>query len=45
MTAIRHARAVITVTKLRAVHPWVRVGVVVFRNDSIGIDARGVALR
>ena len=26
----------ITVTKLSFLHPWVRVGVVVFRNDSIG---------
>jgi hypothetical protein len=32
---------VITVTKLSILHPWVRVGVVIFKNDSIGIDQRG----
>ena len=32
-------------TKLSFLHPWVRVGVVVFRNDSIGIDRRGEPLR
>ncbi len=45
MTATRDARSVITVTKLSILHPWVRVGVVVFKNDSIGIDRRGDALR
>ena len=35
----------ITVTKLSFLHPWVRVGVVIFRNDSIGIDRRGEPLR
>jgi hypothetical protein len=45
MTAVRDARAVITVTKLRILHPWVRVGVVVFKNDSIGIDRLGDLLR
>ena len=45
MTATRDARSVITVTKLRLLHPWVRVGVVVFKNDSIGIDRRGDPLR
>ena len=35
----------IRVTKLSILHPWVRVGVVVFRNDSIGIDRRGDPLR
>jgi hypothetical protein len=45
MTTIRDARTVITVTKLKILHPWVRVGVVVFRNDSIGIDRRGDPLR
>ena len=29
MTATRDAVGVITVTKLRTLHPWVRVGVVV----------------
>lgn len=45
MTTNRDARKVITVTKLRILHPWVRVGVVVFKNDSIGIDRRGDPLR
>lgn len=45
MTAERDAHVVITVTKLRILHPWVRVGVVVFKNDSIGIDRRGDVLR
>ena len=36
---------VITVTKLRMLHPWVRVGDVIFKNDSIGIDRRGDPLR
>jgi hypothetical protein len=45
MTATRNAADVITVTKLRILHPWVRVGVVIFRNDSIGIDRRGDPLR
>ena len=45
MTANRDARYVITVTKLSILHPWVRVGVVVFKNDSIGIDRRGDPLR
>ena len=45
MTATRDAAFVITVTKLRVLHPWVRVGVVVFKNDSIGIDRRGEPLR
>jgi hypothetical protein len=36
---------VITVTKLSSLHPWVRVGVVIFRNDSIGIDRLGEPLR
>jgi len=31
----------ITVTKLSVLHPWVRVGDVIFKNDSIGIDRRG----
>jgi hypothetical protein len=45
MTTMRNAVGVITVTKLSFLHPWVRVGVVIFRNDSIGIDRRGEALR
>jgi len=45
MTGTRDARVVITVTKLSILHPWVRVGVVVFKNDSIGIDRRGDVLR
>jgi hypothetical protein len=45
MTATRDAVGVITVTKLRTLHPWVRVGVVVFKNDSIGIDRCGQPLR
>jgi hypothetical protein len=45
MTAARDAVGVITVTKLRTLHPWVHVGVVVFKNDSIGIDRRGEPLR
>ncbi len=45
MTATRDARVVITVTKLRNLHPWVRVGVVIFKNDSIGIDRQGEPLR
>jgi hypothetical protein len=45
MTARSDARIVITVTKLSILHPWVRVGVVVFKNDSIGIDRRGDPLR
>ena len=45
MTATRDAADVITVTKLRILHPWVRVGVVIFKNDSIGIDRRGDPLR
>jgi hypothetical protein len=32
---------VITVTKLSILHPWVRVGVLIFKNDSIGIVQRG----
>jgi hypothetical protein len=36
---------VITVTKLKILHPWVRVGVVIFKNDSIGFDGRGDVLR
>lgn len=45
MTTAQDAVAVITVTKLSILHPWVRVGVVIFRNDSIGIDRRGDPLR
>ena len=45
MTATRDARVVITVTKLSILHPWVRVGIVVFKNDSIGIDRRGDPIR
>ncbi len=45
MTATRDARVVITVTKLSILHPWVRVGVVIFKNDSIGIDRLGDVLR
>ena len=45
MTAARHAQFVITVTKLSILHPWVRVGAVIFKNDSIGIDRRGDPLR
>ena len=45
MTATRDARVVITVTKLSILHPWVRVGVVVFKNDSIGLDRHGDPLR
>lgn len=45
MTASRDAHTMITVTKLSVLHPWVRVGVVIFRNDSIGIDRRGDPLR
>ncbi len=35
----------ITVTKLSILHEWVRVGVVVFKNDSSGIDRSGDPLR
>ncbi len=45
MTVDRDAPSMITVTKLSILHPWVRVGVVVFKNDSIGIDRRGDHLR
>jgi hypothetical protein len=45
MTCSSDADAVITVTKLRTLHPWVHVGVVIFKNDSIGTDRRGQALR
>ena len=45
LTPTRDAAFVITVAKLRVLHPWVRVGIVVFRNDSIGIDKRGDPLR
>jgi hypothetical protein len=45
MTAARDALRVITVTKLSVLHPWIRVGVVIFKNDSIGIDRRGEPLR
>jgi hypothetical protein len=45
MTRIRDAAVVITVKKLSILHPWVRVGVVIFKNDSIGIDRRGDRLR
>jgi hypothetical protein len=45
MTRTRDAVLVITVTKLRVLHAWVRVGVVVFKNDSIGIDRRGDPIR
>ena len=45
MTCTGNALVVITVTKLRMLHPWVHVGVVIFKNDSIGIDRRGEALR
>lgn len=45
MTATRDAAYVITVAKLKLLHPWVRVGIVVFRNDSIGIDKHGDPLR
>jgi hypothetical protein len=45
MTTVRDAVGVITVTKLSFLHPWVRVGVVIFRNDSIGVDRRGEPLR
>jgi hypothetical protein len=45
MTRSGDAGFVITVTKLRMLHPWVHVGVVIFKNDSIGIDRRGEALR
>jgi hypothetical protein len=41
MTASRDALGVITVTRLSIPHPWVRVGVVIFRNDAIGIDRHG----
>lgn len=45
MTAASDAHLVITVTKLSILHPWVRVGVVIFKNDSIGIDRLGDVLR
>jgi hypothetical protein len=45
MTEERHTRCVISQTKLSILHPWVRVGVVIFKNDSIGIDRRGDPLR
>jgi hypothetical protein len=45
MTAAREARRVMTVTNLSILHPWVRVGIVIFKNDSIGIDRRGEPLR
>jgi hypothetical protein len=45
MTCVRDAAVVIMVTKLAILHPWVRVGVVIFKNDSIGIDRRGQPLR
>ena len=45
MTARADARCMITVTKLSVLHPWVRVGVVIFKDDSIGIDRRGDPLR
>ena len=45
MTGIRDAAVVITVTTLAMLHPWVRVGVVIFKDDSIGIDRRGQPLR
>jgi hypothetical protein len=45
MTTTRDAADVITVAKVRVLHPWVRVGVVIFKNDSIGIDKRGDPLR
>jgi len=45
MTLTRDARVVITVTRLSTLHPWVRIGVVIFKNDSIGIDRRGDLLR
>ena len=45
MTCTGNAFVVITVRKLRMLHPWVHVGVVIFKNDSIGIDRRGEALR
>ena len=35
----------ITIRKLAVLHPWVRIGVVVFKNDSIGIDSQGNPLR
>jgi hypothetical protein len=41
MTATRDARRVITVAKLRILHPWVGVGIVIFKNDSIGFDRHG----
>lgn len=45
MTRVGDAAVVITVAKLAVLHPWVRVGVVIFKNDSIGIDRRGQPLR
>ena len=45
MTPTRDALSVITVTKLSILHPWIRVGVVIFKNDSIGTDRRGESLR
>ena len=45
MTWNGNADVVITVTKVRMLHSWVRVGVVVFKDDSIGIDRRGQAFR
>ncbi len=45
LTASGDAAGVITVTKLSILHEWVRVGVVVFKNDSSGIDRSGDPLR
>jgi len=36
---------VITVKKIGFVHPWVHVGVVVFAEDTIGVDTKGRPLR
>jgi hypothetical protein len=36
---------VITVKKVRYVHPWVHVGVVVFADDTLGMDIDGSPLK
>ncbi len=41
----RDDRPVITVKKISFVHPWVHVGVVIFADDTIGVDTKGCPLR
>jgi len=45
LTTAVHADPVITVTKVKFVHPWVHVGVVVFADDTIGVDPEGSPLK